>query len=333
MRAFLLLILFISVFSAKGQDVHFSMYDFSPLTMNPAETGVYDGDWRAIINYREQWKAIAKPYQTISAAYDQNVYGLPGQFSAGLIFLSDNSGAVDLSQNRFYLSLGYKKETSVWTYSAGLQAGFVSKSFNLSSTSFPEQYNQTIGAFDPNLPNSESRLSNQTGYFDLNVGGLVSRKFKNSILTGGVSFFHLNRPDVSFFDNKDNLPIRSNTYVNWRINTANGLFFKPSILVSTAKKAQEWVMGGDAGLMFSNGPGLREVFLGIDMRDGINRNGDAFIASIGVAYGDFTVGIAYDINHSSVDQATNNRGAFELSVIYISPSTAIKKITIPCDRY
>lgn len=333
-RIVLFLFLTFSCVVLNGQDVHFSMYDFSPLTLNPAETGVHSGDWRAVVNYREQWKAVAKPYQTIAASYDQNIYLLPGKFSAGLVFLSDQSGAVDLSQNRVYLSIGYKKETSLWMYSAGVQGGYVNKSYNLSSTSFPEQYNEEIGSFDSSLPLSEQNLSNQTSYFDLNVGGLVSRKLKSSVITAGISILHLNQPDVSFFENKDKLSARTNTYANWRIETNGDLFFKPAILASTARKAQEWVIGGDVGMELSHDQySVREIYLGLDMRNGINRNGDAFIASIGFGYGNFDFGFAYDINHSSIDQATNNRGAFEISVIYISPSTAIKKITIPCDRY
>jgi hypothetical protein len=40
----------------KGQDIHFSQYYASPLSLNPANTGNYDGDWRLMNSYRQQWK-------------------------------------------------------------------------------------------------------------------------------------------------------------------------------------------------------------------------------------------------------------------------------------
>ena len=49
---------------AFGQDIHFSQFYSSPLTLNPAYTGNYEGNWRVMSNYRTQWSAIAEPYKT-----------------------------------------------------------------------------------------------------------------------------------------------------------------------------------------------------------------------------------------------------------------------------
>ena len=44
-----------------AQDVHFSQLSNSPLAINPAYTGLFDGYQRAIINYRSQWTSAASP--------------------------------------------------------------------------------------------------------------------------------------------------------------------------------------------------------------------------------------------------------------------------------
>ena len=334
MRCTLSFILVLSTILIYGQDLHFSLADYSPLTLNAAETGAFDGDWRATANYRQQWKSIGKPFQTIAAAYDQQIYELPGQFSAGLIVVNDQSGAIDLVNNRIYLSMGFTHNTHLWTFSAGVQPGLVIKSYNLNGTSFPEQYNNNIGRFDATLPLTESNLANKTSYFDLNVGLLAERKLKSGSLKGGFSVQHVNAPDISFFDNKDRLHQRINSYVKWSHDFNSDIFMRPMILVSTIKKAQEVVFGGDVGLYVANSPnGVKEISLGMDLRNGFSRNADAYIASIGVVISNFRAALAYDINYSNLNQATNNRGAIEISLIYISPSTAIKHITIPCDRY
>lgn len=319
---------------AKAQDLHFSLFDYSPLTLNAGETGVFDGDWRVTGNYRQQWKSIGQPFQTIAAAYDQQIYALPGQFSAGIVVVSDQSGVIDLINNRAYLSIGYAYNTKLWKLNAGIQPGFVLKSYNLNGTSFPEQYNVDIGRFDSGLPLSEKNLSNQTSYFDLNAGFIAERKLKSGSLKGGFSVQHLNAPNVSFFDNKESLAQRFNTYVKWNHDFGSDVFIRPVVLVSTIRKAQEVVFGGDIGLYVSDSPnGVKEIMIGIDLRNGFNRNADAYIARIGMLIKNFQVAMAYDVNYSNLDQATNNRGAIEFSLIYISPSTAIKRIIIPCDRY
>lgn len=334
MRQFVLLTFaFFSVAILRAQDVHFSMYDFAPLSLNAAETGYFDGDWRGVVNFREQWKSLGDPFQTVSASYDQNLYFLPGKFSAGFMYISDRSGSVGLNHNRFHLSLAYKKETAVWDYSVGAQLGLIVKSFGLDGTTFPEQYNDNIGAFDPSLPLSEQNLGNQTSFFDMNLGGLVVRKFATGQAKLGLSAHHLNAPDVSFFGNRDKLSPRTNAYVQIEKDLANSLFVRPMLLLSWHNKAQKLLLGGDIGLYTPNSEFVQEIFLGVDVRDGFDRNGDAFIASMGFAINDFRVGLGYDVNYSSLKNQTNNRGAIELSFIYISPSTAIKKITIPCDRY
>ncbi|RYE11728.1 MAG: type IX secretion system membrane protein PorP/SprF, partial [Sphingobacteriales bacterium] len=36
-------------------DPHFSQYYANPLYLNPALTGVIDGDYRATVNFKQQW--------------------------------------------------------------------------------------------------------------------------------------------------------------------------------------------------------------------------------------------------------------------------------------
>ena len=50
-----------TVFSATialAQDRHFSQFYSSPLTLNPALTGAFDGKYRVGTNYRDQWRGL-----------------------------------------------------------------------------------------------------------------------------------------------------------------------------------------------------------------------------------------------------------------------------------
>jgi len=54
----------------SAQDPHFSQFFASPLTLNPAFTGKFDGTVRAAGNYRNQWPAFNDVYTTFTASVD-----------------------------------------------------------------------------------------------------------------------------------------------------------------------------------------------------------------------------------------------------------------------
>ena len=67
-RLVILLIFFANVVSA--QDPSFSQFFASPLTLNPALTGKFNGDLRAAGNYRNQWPDVNKAYITSTVSVD-----------------------------------------------------------------------------------------------------------------------------------------------------------------------------------------------------------------------------------------------------------------------
>ena len=66
--AFLFVLL--AVTGAQGQDLHYSMFDLSPMNLNPGTTGKFDGDYRFSANHRHQWRAVTIPYSTFSFGLD-----------------------------------------------------------------------------------------------------------------------------------------------------------------------------------------------------------------------------------------------------------------------
>ncbi|MEI9809611.1 MAG: type IX secretion system membrane protein PorP/SprF, partial [Bacteroidota bacterium] len=45
----------------------------SPLTLNPALTGKFDGVYRVAGNYRNQWPSISNAYTTATVSYDMGI--------------------------------------------------------------------------------------------------------------------------------------------------------------------------------------------------------------------------------------------------------------------
>src|ERR1700679_3361186 len=103
MKKFSVVFLFcIASFAAFSQDTHFSQFYFSPLTMNPALTGSFEGTWRVGVNYRNQWGSISAPavYATPSAFADFRItsgYFSHNYLGLGILLLTDKAGDGELT--------------------------------------------------------------------------------------------------------------------------------------------------------------------------------------------------------------------------------------------
>ena len=58
-----------------GQDPNFSQFFASPLTLNPALTGKFDGLYRIAGNYRNQWPTFNNAFTT--ASFSASAIGAP----------------------------------------------------------------------------------------------------------------------------------------------------------------------------------------------------------------------------------------------------------------
>ena len=100
-------------FFAKAQDPHFSQFFSSPLTLNPALTGKFDGTLRVAGNYRNQWPAFNNVYTTSTLSVDFAILKkrLPDfdTWGVGILALTDQAGGGILKNNYIGLSTSYHK--------------------------------------------------------------------------------------------------------------------------------------------------------------------------------------------------------------------------------
>src|ERR1700733_14673893 len=96
---------------AFAQDIHFTQFDMQPLVINPAFTGMFDGQVRAAAIYRNQWASVTVPYVTYGASVDLPVYiDRNGDYlAAGLQLYKDQAGDANLSNFSGLLSIAYHK--------------------------------------------------------------------------------------------------------------------------------------------------------------------------------------------------------------------------------
>lgn len=301
-----------------AQDIHYSQFNATTQNLNPAQTGLFNGDWRFAGNYRSQWSAIPVPYKTFSIAADTRLKTkLQNDVPAvGLIVNNDRSGDSKFTTTQVFLSASYiKKLTKDSTnfLSIAIQPGVSTKSFDINALTFDNQYNGD--RYDATLSSGENFSKTRITYFDLG-GGLAYlwRKNSRTKINFGVSAFHLNAPKQSFFDN-DEIRLDRKFVVSGlaEFPVSEKLDVLPTFMYEGQGKFHETVLGASGRYFLKPVNGVETaVSLGA-----YYRIKDAMIFSAGMDWRNFNVGLSYDVNTSKLIAATNRRGGFELSLIYI----------------
>lgn len=328
-----IILLITAVFFApdtQAQDIHFSQFYASPLTLNPALTGKMNGSYRIGGIYRDQWRSVASPFITYSASFDMPFVVGKKKVDAvggGIMFFGDQSNGGALKNTTIMLSAAYHKGLGAKNnhqLSIGVQGGFVTRAADPDEVIFGEQI--VNGQVDQTLQNGESFENTNINYPDFNVGlfynGQLSQKL---VLYAGWSMFHLFQPEESFLGGDFKLPSRQVAHGGLDILVKPKFSILPGVIYMHQAQASEVNFGSNFGFHFGEGPGMgTSLYLG-----GWYRWDDAAIAMAAVEFGKFRIGASYDIN---VTEDANN-GSFEVSLIYVGDILKADKVFLFCPRY
>ena len=150
-----LLLFFVFLSPTASQDAQFYQVFASPLTLNPAMTGMIDGNFRISGVYRDQWRALVdKPFSTFAMSGD-------GRFSiskkrkdnsdyvgVGLYFQSDKVGAIAFTTNQLGISTAIHKslDKRLKQYlSFGMQVSINQRNINYENLDFEDEFNGVNG--------------------------------------------------------------------------------------------------------------------------------------------------------------------------------------------
>jgi type IX secretion system PorP/SprF family membrane protein len=315
-------------YSTSAQDVHFSQYYNAPLQINPALTGIYNGDFRFMANYRDQWSSVPVDYRTYAAAFDMKYFHKKMEnafFGGGILLLSDKAGDSELGLTQVVLSTSYSQlinENNIM--SAGFQLGVGQRAFNTEHLQLGNQFNGDL--FLATESSGENFTNTSAGYMDINAGLNWHVQFDEGLkrLDIGIGAFHLNQPQQKFYDSDDvALPVRWSAYSSGEVKLSelwDGVFHG----MFQQQGAYNEALSGFGAKYWLNRSRGQEMAIQLGTTYRFIGRSDALIPYFELYYLAWKMGLSYDINMSDFDIATNNRGGLELSLMYI-----IKRVEMP----
>jgi type IX secretion system PorP/SprF family membrane protein len=312
----LIYILTLLPFLLQAQDPGFSQYFSSPLTLNPANTGNFDGPFRFALNFRNQWQGVADPFQTGSASFEsqvlQNKIGSGNTIAVGLMGFYDRGLQGGYAANYMGTSIGYHlwlDEEHNSRISAGFQAVLANKRIDVNKLSFSNQL--TSNGFDVNIPSDEFFPNTNFGYLDWNAGLLFSHSRANSSFYTGFSFYHITQPEEGFLNNSFLLPSR------FVIHSGYTYFFSETGSLMSSLQFQR--QGATEMLTIGTALGTRLTSNNKDVMlyaGGWIRLNESLIPYLGLLYNNIQFGLSYDIITSRKQFARTQNRSFELSMVY-----------------
>ena len=329
--------------SIGAQDLHFSYYQFAPLNINPAFTGAFYGSYRVSGIYSDKFASVtARPYRTVALSIDAPIIrGIRPQDWVGVGFEMDAIGGAGTYHDSefdsqtgsypvgpgsfqnwtfskinaaYHLSLD-KKQTNILTL--GGQYSLASRNFK--ELSLGDTRQGILVGMDPDVDRFNMLRSGGGGqnandnismpYKDWTIGTMFNARGRNSDLKIGVAVEGLFRPQITNSTERKmmglNIHGAYDMAINKKVNLIPGFYY--------------YSLGGYSALNYNaHVTYLLDEEKGIKLDGGLGfRNFRQTIFMVGGEYKDFKVGLAYDLDISSLSVQSNSVGGFELCLMYM----------------
>ena len=292
-----------------SQYLDYSQYYSSPLSLNPALTGVGEYGRFGII-YRNQWPSISNGYQTFSSWLDYNFD--QNNNNIGLIISREKEGYVGLNSNS--IGINFANEillNSNLVIRGGVQFSYNNKNISFNNLVFGDQLTEAGIINDITLESLS--FKDRVSFFDLGIGMIT---YSNKFWIGG-SVFNLLEPNISFVGLKESLPKLFSFHGGYSFdlgnsNTSQKTYLTPSINYRRLKKFNQLDIGSH---IFFNPISFGFYYRGIPLikYDNIISH-ESLIILIGLKYDIIDISYTYDYTISQLNNFSG--GSHEISIIY-----------------
>ena len=303
-----------------AQDIQFSDFNRTPLQVNAAQTGNFEGKIRALAGYRNQWSQVLRgdAFNAYFASIDARILGNKKQaLSIGLSGLTDVA-EISIGSNAIHFSTTYERKlisTQKANHSlrVGIEAGI--NEFSLSRR-------RAIAQVDLEFIEIDNNFLGFT-FFDVN-GGLVwqSTYANGNAFHIGVAANHLNRASIIFMgQDESHINVRYTIHGSGEFQVSSTWKLLPSFFyvnqgshsAVTAGASGRKYLGNQLSGKFLQGGLLIRRILG----NGFSAQSSAIIPVMNLNLNRFSIGLSYDFVTSSLMQQGSSGGAAELTLGYI----------------
>lgn len=298
-----------------AQDIHFSQFFETPLLRNPALAGIFTGDYRLQMVYRDQWRSVTEGYKTgsLNGEYKLHIGKDDDFITVGGQVLFDRAGSAALTQTSVMPVVNYHKSISAEQnryFSLGFMGGVVNRYFDRSKITTDNTYNTGFDGENTVIPNY-TYMDGSTG---LSYNSNLSDDPEDNFYVG-IAYHHFIKPKNTFFRDPS---VRLNP--KWVAST--GFHFGVTdfsyITIQADYSLQKEYKETIAGVMYGTKIGPEVDNAKYVLHGGLFlRWNDALIPVLKVDYSGFSFAFSYDVNISKLKPASLGRGGFELSLSYI----------------
>ncbi|MDX1954300.1 MAG: PorP/SprF family type IX secretion system membrane protein [Chitinophagaceae bacterium] len=309
-----LVCLMATTFYVKGQDIHLSQFYQSPLLRNPALAGLFDGDIRVQGVYRDQWNSVTKAYRTgsLNAEYKLPVGQGDDYLTVGLQSYFDRAGTVSYTKLMFYPAINFHKSLSTernMYISAGFMGGWVQHSIDLTKVTTNSTY-EGMGINENITDPTYAYLDGSTG---ISFNTQIKDDPENNLYLG-VAYHHFNRPENSFYRNK-NIQLNPKWVFSGglKLNVGEYSFVEIQGDHYNQGSFKQTILGAMYGLKIGPYPDEPDYTLSLGT---FMRLQDALIPVLKLEYPPYAISFSYDANVSKLKPSSLGRGGFEMSISF-----------------
>jgi type IX secretion system PorP/SprF family membrane protein len=263
----------------------------------------------------------------------KNSQNKKGYWAGGVFVYNDKAGDSQMSLTQVNFSGAYHLPIDAENIiGAGIQGGYFQRSANTSSLSWGNQFDGY--QYNPSLSPNENFGDGTMAFGKLDAAiGVVHTYHKSEMykavvqrITSGIAVHHLNKPEIDYVNvTKDRLYYRWVIHSEAEININEKIKALPTLAYYYQGKLKEFIIGSNFMYAFQKAStkttGVKSISAGLGA---MYRWKDAAAVTFLLNYDKYLFGMSYDFNISSLKQASNYKGAFEVSLRYLFESEKIR---------
>jgi len=302
-----------------AQDPHYTQYLAVPQLINPAFTGVFDGNFRVASNYRTQWTAFGSPFTSMIAGVEGKIFNgdayYQNPFNMGLVVQSDKTLKGALTSNNLTAAAAYHvplNRDGNKSFGLALSGTYGKRNFNFSNLVAESQFES--GGFNPIAQSGEVAFESMRPYFSVGAGILYSNSLEEegTFFQIGASAFHINRPvQTILYSSEEAIPMRISAQASLQRYVAEDLLLDANLMYQN-QASSDYLYGSLAvtKLLDQDQDG-RLIGLGC-----LYRTGDAVAPFIFGEFNSLRVGFSYDIQVNDIRKSAAPASSLEFSLQY-----------------